>query len=177
MSSRGAAARRGRDYLQAEEASRRAPEILIPLNRHIETPLGRVKAPIPGVKQVLQNESQIADLTHAQGGRDAKPQEPLVIYDGQSQVVTVVMTDGEVESAEMQDYAYAALEKNRRGFNFAQARENAGMWQANQFDTIYREALARRVARHKANPITDPAKIGSGWTAEEWENFLARHTV
>ena len=115
---------------------------------------------------VLRNKSDIGEMTYALGGRDAKPSKPLMIVGPDDHTVLMVVGDGVAETSELQELAYAGLERAERtvkrtgrAFDFEAARANAGRPSAAKFDELYRDALQRRVAQHKANPVSDPARV------------------
>jgi len=115
---------------------------------------------------VLRNKKDIAEMAYAVGGRAVKPQKPLMILGPDERTVLLVVGDGVAEAAELEDLAHAQLEKaeakfqkHGRSFDFESARERYGLPQAGQFDSLYRDALQRRVADHKRSPLSDPARI------------------
>jgi hypothetical protein len=115
---------------------------------------------------VLRNKNDIAEMAYAVGGRGVKPKKPLMILGPDERSVLLVVGDGEAEASELEELSYAQLEKaernvkkHGRSFNFQEARERRGLPQAGQFDELYRDALRRRIAAHKRNPISDPARV------------------
>ncbi len=116
--------------------------------------------------EVLRNKKDIAEMAYAVGGRGVKPKKPLMILGPDERTVLLVVGDGVAEAAELEDLAYAQLEKaehnvkkHGRAFDFADARDRAGLPQAGEVDGLYRDALMRRAAAHKRNPFSDPARM------------------
>lgn len=142
-------------------------EILVPIARRIPVVLnaGGVPMSLRGqVSGAVGSDAEAAEIAYA-FGRDAKPVAPILVYGPDERVLTVVMGNGLTEAAELQDIALEAMEVNRERLkrqgspvNFDQLREEAGLVPREQYDAAFRDALARRVARHKANPITDPPR-------------------
>ncbi len=115
---------------------------------------------------VLRNKGDIAEMAYAVGGRGVKPKKPLMILGPDERTVLLVVGDGVAEASELEELAYAQLEKaernvkkHGRAFDFAAARDRAKVPQASEFDSLYRDALRRRVAGHKRNPFSDPARV------------------
>ena len=115
---------------------------------------------------VLRNKNDIKELAYAVGGRGVKPKKPIMVLGPDEHTVLLIVGDGVAEASELEDLAHAQLEKaernvkkHGRAFDFAAARDRAGVPQASEFDQLYRDALRRRVAQHKANPISDPARV------------------
>ena len=80
--------------------------------------------------------------------------------------VILIVGDGVAEASELEELAHRQLEKaeagvkrHGRAFDFETARDRHGLPSAQDFDQNYRDALRRRVAAHKANPISDPPRV------------------
>jgi hypothetical protein len=142
-------------------------EILLPVARRLTVNGSAIPPALRGkLTGVLRNKKDIAEMAYAVGGRDVKPKKPLMIVGPDEKTVLLVVGDGVAEAAELEDLAHAQLEKaegnvkkHGRAFDFREARERRGLPQAGEFDQLYRDALRRRVAQHKANPISDPARV------------------
>ncbi len=142
-------------------------EILLPVARRLTANADAIPLAMRGkLTGVLRNKKDIGEMAYAVGGRAAKPKQPLMIVGPDERTVLLVVGDGVAEASELEELAYAQLEKaernvkkHGRAFDFASARDRAGMPQAGEFDNLYRDALRRRVADHKRNPYSDPARI------------------
>lgn len=142
-------------------------DLLIPIAKRIPVVLNEFGVPMSLRGQVsgsVDGMKQASDIAYA-FGRDAKPTGPILIHGPDGRVLTMVMGAGLTEAAELQDIAQEVIATNaerekRQGgtVNFDELREEAGLVPAQHYDAAYRDALRRRVARHKANPITDPAR-------------------
>jgi len=142
-------------------------DLLIPIGRRIPVVLNEHGVPLALRGQVsgaVRGDADARDIAYA-FGRDAKPVQPILVYGPDDRVLTVVMGNGLTEAAELQDMALEVMERNRERqrsqggtVNFDELREEAGLVPREQYDAAFRDALRRRVARHRANPITDPAR-------------------
>ena len=141
-------------------------EIILPVARKLLVNAELIPESMRGkLTGVLRNKADIKEMAYMVGGRDVKPKEPIMIVGPDSHTVMLVVGDGVAEAAELEDLAYhqfekaeKSVQKTGRAFDFAAARENAGYPQAKEFDQLYRDALRRRIAQHKANPLSDPAR-------------------
>lgn len=111
------------------------------------------------------------DLIHSWGGdSNFMPRKPVLLLvprpqDDQFNVI-LIAAEGVTPAAELQDLAITsygrALEKVQRNkgmlVNSAEMRDKFGLPQAEEFDALFREALTDRIARHRANLITDPPR-------------------
>ena len=142
-------------------------DILVPIARRLMVNADLIPPSMRGnLTGVLRNKGDIAEMAYQVGGRDARPKKPLMIVGPDEKTVMLVVGDGVAEAAELEELAYHQLEKaegevkkHGRAFDFKSARERRGLPQADQFDPLYREALQRRVADHKRNPFSDPARV------------------
>lgn len=126
------------------------------------------------VGAVVSSEADIAELPAELGGRDKQPVGAVMVVasDGSQIIINGL---GHASAAEIQDIAYRALDRARESaakngghvFNFNEAREREGLARAEDFLPLMRDAFAERVARHKANPVTDPAPVPQYWTKQE----------
>lgn len=148
-------------------------EILVPTG--VITPFGVIPLPMARkVQGAARGHREVSDLAHRMGGRGAKPTKPILVYGADEQVLTVIMTDGETEAAELEDLAHATLERQDerikkvgRAFNFDEAREKAGWIRRENWGAAAAEAIRERARRHQANPVTDPARQPQYYTKEE----------
>lgn len=142
-------------------------ELLLPIAHKLTVNADAIPMSMRGkLTGVLRNKHDINEMAYMLGGRDAKPKKPLMIVGPDERTVMLIVGDGVAEAAELEDLAHAGLErqernvkKHGRAFDFASARERAGLPQAGEFDNLYRDALTRRVADHKRNPFSDPARV------------------
>lgn len=146
-----------------------ARDLLVPCGRVLHLPgMGMATIPLSmrdKLSGVARSDREAAEIGHW-FGRDTKPDKPMMLVGPDGRVPIVIMAEGETEAAELQDLAQEALAKQQekvaatgRGFDFEEAREKAGMPRAEDFGRIASDAVQERIARHKANPITDPARI------------------
>ena len=123
---------------------------------------GDLLVPLKGVYTIRPGTTvrDIDDMTHRLGGRSAKPQGAISISHGNKDV-TIIPALGVTEAAELQEMAYAVLEKrkqrNQREW-LAGWRERNGLVPREQFGQALGNALQERVEQHKRNPISDPAR-------------------
>ena len=142
-------------------------ELLLPMARKLLVNADAIPLAMRGkLTGVLRNKKDIDEMAYAVGGRDVKPQKPLMIVGPDERTVLLVVGDGVAEASELEDLAHAQLEKaetnvkkHGRAFDFEAARERRGLPQAKEFDGLYRDALRRRVKAHQQNPISDPARV------------------
>ncbi len=142
-------------------------ELLLPIARRLTVNADAIPLSMRGkLTGVLRNKNDINEMAYAVGGRGVKPKKPLMIVGPDERTVLLVVGDGVAEAAELEELAHAQLEKaernvkkHGRAFDFAAARERAGLPQASEFDGLYRDALTRRIADHKRNPFSDPARV------------------
>ena len=142
-------------------------ELLLPVGRRLTVNADAIPLAMRGkLTGVLRNKKEISEMAYAVGGRGVKPKKPLMIVGPDERTVMLVIGDGEAEASELEELAHAQLEraernvkKYGRAFDFAAARERRGLPQASEFDQLYRDALRRRIADHKRNPFSDPARI------------------
>ena len=96
----------------------------------------------------------------------------LIGADGHTPLIIAGL--GETEVAEIEEIALAALEKQEKTMketggspiNFAKYREDNHLPPAEALDSLFRQALRDRMAKHRANPISDPARAPR---PDEWE--------
>ena len=134
--------------------------------RRMGVPITRVLSPdYAGSVHALSNMAEIRDLSYSLGGRSVMPKREIVLIgpDGHSPIVIPGL--GVTEAAELEDIAtevYESQEKKLRAgkeiVDFDQLREEEGLPTREEFDPLFRQALRDRIAKHKANPRTDPAR-------------------
>ena len=142
-------------------------EIIVPIARRLTVNASAIPLSMRGkLTGVLRNKADIGEMAYAVGGRDVKPEKPLMILGPDERTVLLIVGAGVAEASELEDLAYAQLEKaeantkkHGRAFDFKEARERRGLPQATEFDQLYRDALRRRVKQHKQNPFSDPARV------------------
>lgn len=100
------------------------------------------------------------------GRRDYKPTAPILLIGPDGRVPILLIADGDVEVAELQDLAQEAINQQEeemasggRGMDFDKLRERHGQLRRDQVDMGIRDAIAERIAHHKANPVTDPFRV------------------
>lgn len=113
------------------------------------------------VSGVVHGEKQASEIGAA-FGRGHKPQKPLLVY-GPSGDPMLVMTEGVTEAAEVEDLSMMAIDRQREfikrnGMTKAQmnAAEAGRELDPNKRVAMVQEAIRDRMARHRANPVTDP---------------------
>jgi len=100
------------------------------------------------------------------GSADFCPNLPVLVLIPGSAAPIAIAGMGYATAAELQDCAIvtwheksARLAEGGTLLDFDEARERSGMMRREDVDTATREALVKRIARHKANPISDPARV------------------
>ena len=142
-------------------------DLIIPIGQKVALAYNPSDIPVAlrgKVQAALPTRQDIEDLPHALGGRDVKPPGPILLWAPDGMQI-MIMGHGYASASEIQDLAYAALDKAEvnakklgRSFNFDEARTKNGLPRRENVDPMIRDALRRRAAQHKANPITDPAR-------------------
>jgi hypothetical protein len=119
------------------------PELLIPMGR---------KLPLSIAGTVHQcGHSKVGDIGRA-FGRGARLEKPIYLYREDGSVI-IIAGLGKAEAAELEDLAQSQLE--RKPFDFAAARERAGLPPKEKFDGLFRDALERKNEQYKRNIRTD----------------------
>lgn len=151
------------------------PDILIPIARKVALVMNPFVVPYSLRGQVsgaVTDPGAAREIGHA-FGRTTKVDKPFLV---QSENATaVIMTEGVTEAAELEDLALEALDRQTeraKGDFGAEQREKRHMPRREDFDRLYRDALDERVARHKRNPVTDPARQPRYADKEELERRL-----
>lgn len=99
----------------------------------------------------------VNEIGHIYGGRNAKPTKPILVYGPDSRVLTLIVGAGEAETAELEDLAYAAVEKQTkrlRDDHIGELRERAGLPPREQMPALRAEALRA----HGQDKIRNPSK-------------------
>lgn len=135
-------------------------ELLVPIARR-SVILNAQGQPM-SMQRASRGSQDAGELAYHLGGREVRPNAPIVLFAADGSPI-VLIGAGIAEASELQDLAEKALaeaneniRKQGTRFNFAEARERAGLPRAEDFDRLYRDALQQRVAEHKRNPVTDP---------------------
>src|SRR3990167_9523842 len=99
------------------------------------------------------------------GSSDFAPYLPVMVMVPGADAPTAIAGLGYATAAELQDCAVVAwqqqtekLAKTGKLLDYDALRERLGLMRREAVDTAVREALDRRVAQHKANPISDPPR-------------------
>lgn len=151
----------------AYDINYRPPDLLVPVGRLFPLVMNRPQIPMSMQGLVSGHVRGMADaqeIGHA-FGRTRTPKLPLMVSGPDSRVPILVVGDGVTEAAELEDLAQEAIadqeervKANSRGYDFDGAREKAGMVRREDFQQAMHDALEERIARHKANPVTDPPR-------------------
>jgi hypothetical protein len=112
---------------------------------------------------VCRTAEDCAELVRWFGSPDFAPNLPVMVLVPGAQAPTLIAGMGYATAAELQDCAVVTWEQQTQKLaegrplvDFNAARERQGLMRREEVDAATREALRRRVARHKANPVTDP---------------------
>lgn len=99
------------------------------------------------------------------GDADFAPFWPVLVMVPGAPAPTAIAGMGYATAAELQDCAVVTWHQQTESLttrgaivDFDVARERAGMMRREEVDAATREALTDRIARHKANPISDPPR-------------------
>lgn len=128
------------------------------------------------VQGAVRGHGEVSELSHLLGGRTTRPTKPIILYGKDERVLTVIITDGDTEAAELEDLAHTTLDRQDRqiqstgrALNFDEAREKHGMVRREDFGVKAAEAIRRRVAAHRRSHRTDPARQPQYYTKSELE--------
>lgn len=115
------------------------------------------------VSQAATGRQEAFDLAYRLGGRDARPTAPVLIWGPDNRTPIMIIGDGVTEAAELEDIALEAIDNqaesvknNGRGMDYDQFREDHGMMRRDEVPAAIKNAIADRIAKHKANPVSDP---------------------
>ena len=99
------------------------------------------------------------------GSPDFAPYLPVMVLVPGADAPTLIAGLGYATAAELQDCAVVTWHKQTEKLaatgklaDFDALRERRGLMRREQVDQAVRDALARRVAQHKANPVSDPPR-------------------
>ena len=99
------------------------------------------------------------------GSPDFCPLLPVMVMVPGAQAPTLIAGLGYASAAELRDCAVVTwyehtekLAKTGGLLDFNALRERRGLMRREDMDAAVREAMRRRVAQHKANPVTDPPR-------------------
>jgi hypothetical protein len=123
-----------------------------------------------GILGVITTADEASQVDKILGGPDARPRGMLIIQvpnyrDEQDRPVIIAIVCDDAAPAEIRDNvveAWGKAEKRRDSglglVDFDEKRERFGLVPRSEFDANIKNALADRIAKHKANPISDPAR-------------------
>ena len=101
-------------------------DLLIPIGRKVVTKNGVPLSMVGNVYgQALQSRKQAQDLAYTLGGRDKKPDAPIMVYKANGDPLYLIGA-GQAEASELQDLALQGIEDTKK-FSFDEARERAGL--------------------------------------------------
>ena len=114
---------------------------------------------------VCRTEKECAELVWWFGSPNFCPDLPVMVMVPGADTPTLIAGMGYATAAELRDCAvvtwYQQTKKLAHGgklLDYDALRERRGLIRREDVDAAAREAMARRVAQHKASPITDPAR-------------------
>lgn len=112
---------------------------------------------------VCRTAEDCAELVRHFGSPDFAPYLPVMVLVPGAHAPTLIAGFGYATAAELRDCAVVTWEQQtakiaagKPPIDFDEARERHGLMRREDVDTATREALLSRIARHKANPISDP---------------------
>ena len=113
---------------------------------------------------VCRTAAECDELVHWFGSPDFCPNLPIMVMVPGAQP-TLIPGFGYATAAELRDCAVVTwhmqtekLAATGKILDFDALRDRRGLMRREKVDTEVREAMLRRVAKHKANPITDPPR-------------------
>jgi len=113
---------------------------------------------------VCRTANECYELAAWFGSPHFAPNLPVMILVPGADAPTLIAGMGYATAAELRDCAvvtwYQQIEKLAKGdvLDFDALRERRGLMRREDVDAAAREALLRRIAQHKANPVSDPAR-------------------
>ena len=114
---------------------------------------------------VCRSLQECEELPRWFGSPDFAPYMPVMVMVPGADAPTLVAGLGYATAAELRDCAVAAWSKQTDRLattgslaDFDALRERHGLMRREEVDVATRDAMVRRVAHHKANPISDPAR-------------------
>jgi len=113
---------------------------------------------------VCRSAADCDELVNWFGSPDFCPNLPIMVMVSGGQP-TLIPGFGYATAAELRDCAVVAwhtqtekMAKTGRVLNFDALRDRRGLMRREDVDPAVREAMVRRVAQHKASPVTDPPR-------------------
>lgn len=114
---------------------------------------------------VCRTAEECEELVRWFGSPDFCPYLPIMVMVPGLQAPTLIAGLGYATAAELRDCAVATwyqqtekLAKTGRLVDFDELRDRRGLMRREEVDPAVREAMLRRIAQHKANPVTDPPR-------------------
>lgn len=114
---------------------------------------------------VCRTADDCGELVRWFGSPDFAPNLPVMVMVPGAHAPTLIAGMGYATAAELQDCAVVTWEQQTTKLaegkpllDYDAARERRGLLRREDVDAATRDALRRRVAAHKANPITDPPR-------------------
>jgi hypothetical protein len=114
------------------------------------------------VAAAARRAKDIQEIRHMFGA-SSMPKAPIAVLGPDGSSIIMVVGDGVTEASELQDLAAEAFDRQADtikrtgdGSDFAGLREKHGYRRREDFNGAWKEALQERIAKHKANPVTDP---------------------
>src|SRR3990167_7827592 len=92
------------------------------------------------------------------GSPDFAPYLPVMVLVPGGAAPTLIAGLGYATAAELQDCAVVTWHRGQATPDFDALREKHGLMRRELVDAATREAMLKRIAQHKANPISDPAR-------------------
>ena len=99
------------------------------------------------------------------GAPNFAPNFPVMVLVPGADAPTLIAGMGYATAAELRDCAVVTwhqqtekLRNTGKLLDFDTLRERCGLMRREEVDTAVRDAMARRAAQHKANPVTDPPR-------------------
>lgn len=114
---------------------------------------------------VCRTAQECGELVRHFGSPDFCPMLPVMVLVPGGDAPLLIAGMGIASAAELQDCAVVAWHQNtekiaKQGhlLDFDSLREKHGLMRREEVDAAVRQAMRDRVARHKANPISDPPR-------------------
>lgn len=104
-------------------------------------------------KTVLSRQSPTLSTIYER--RNARPTQPIFLYNAQGKVTTILMPMGQTEVSELDDIIQGHYEK-KQALDFDAWREAKGLPPRDKAVQLMQDAIQERIDRHKRNPVTDP---------------------
>lgn len=108
---------------------------------------------------------EASDLAHRLGGRAVRPQGEVILRGADGRTPVIIPALGACEAAELEEIAIGVYEEQEKRLregrplvDFDELRARDGLPPREEFDPLFRQALRERIARHRANPVTDPGR-------------------